>query len=295
MCRLVKPKALFFLIVAPVFFIFMLIILLNSFPADYRIANNDIGRYLSTGSLMPLFHLASELTGEVGVILRFIGACFFLVFTYTLAKKKIFAFSFLRKTVLLEGVYYLFNIPFIIYLIVRAITSPEASSAVILTYYGAAFSYAAQLLFVTPIFLIFYRKLASSTIDQLEIAKFGALAITGFIFGLWIKHFMLALYAIGIDFSSSINIAGSLNSILTMLLSGLIIIIAFLPVFKKKATGYNSKMLGAGFILAGLYVTIYLAIALINEQYMNWFSLIDWWSIIFVALGLVLLLNKERN
>lgn len=293
MDQLAKPKLAIFS-VAVTFFIFMLIILINSFPADYRIANNDIGRYQSTGSLMPLYHLASELIGEVGVILRFIGACFFLAFTYTLIKKKLVSWSLLKKAVLFEGIYYLFNIPFITYLIVKGLTSIDVSSAAILAYYGAATSYAVQLLFVTPIFLMFYSKLKSDSINTSEIAKWSALAVTGFIFGLWIKHFMLSIYAMGIDFSSFIYMVGSLNSTLTLLISGILLIAVFMPLYKKTSTNYNVKVLGVSFIAAGLYATIYLAVALVIEQYMNWLSLIDWWTIIFIVLGLGFVVHRKE-
>ncbi|TRO53646.1 hypothetical protein E2P63_02205, partial [Candidatus Bathyarchaeota archaeon] len=291
MSGVAKPKLAVFA-VAVAFFVFMLIIFVNSFPADYRIANNDIGKYLSTGSLMPLFHLSSELIGEVGVILRFIGACFFLAATYIFIKRNPISWSFLRKAVLLEGIYYLFNIPFIVYLIVRALTSPDASSAAILSYYGAAASYAAQILFVTPVFLMFYRSLSNSARDRTGIFSWGALAIIGFVFGLWIKHFMLAIYAIGISFSSTIYIVGSINSSLTLLIAALIMVIVFMPLYKKTSTDFNVKALGTAFIVAGLYATIYLAISLVNEQYMTWLSLIDWWTIILVVLGLTVFLRK---
>jgi len=288
-----KPKLAIFS-VSVTFFIFMLIMLINSFPADYRIANNDIARYLSTGSLMPLYHLASELIGEVGVILRFIGACFFLAFTYSLIKKKVVSWSLLKKVVLLEGIYYLFNIPFITYLIARAQTSVDASSEAILTYYGAAASYAAQLLFVTPIFLIFYSKLRNDSVDQSEITKWITLGVTSFIFGLWIKHFMLAVYAIGINFSSASHVVGSLNSVFTLLIAAIILIAAFLPLFKKTTKTYNVKVLGVAFFATGLYTTIYLAVALVNEQYMNWLSLIDWWTIISIVLGLGFIVHRQE-
>jgi len=292
MSEVTKHKIAIF-IVTFTFFVFMLIVLLNSFPADYRIANNDIESFLSTGSLMPLFHLASELIGEVGVILRFIGSCFFLAFTYALFKKKTLCWSRLKKAILLEGSYYLFNILFIIYLFVRALTSPDASSATILTYYGAAISYAAQIIFVTPIFLMFYQKIGTSGVDRSEITKLGALAITGFVFGLWIKHFMLAIYAIGIDFSSIIYVIGSFNSVFTLLITAILLIAVFMPLYKKTSTNYNRKGLGVAFIVAGLYTTIYFALALVNEQYMNWISLIDWWTITFIVLGLSFLIHRK--
>lgn len=294
MSGVAKPKSAVF-VVAVAFFVFMLIIFVNSFPADYRIANRDIGRYLSTGSLMPMFHLASELIGEVGVILRFIGACCFLAAIYIFIRRSLISWSFLRKAVLLEGVYYLFNIIFIVYLIVRAFSSPEASSAAILSYYGAAASYAAQILFVTPVFLMLYRRLSKGARDRYEIFKWGAISIIGFVFGLWIKHLMLAIYAIGISSSNTIYIVGSINSSLTLLIAALIMMIVLAPLLKKTSTNLNEKTLGTAFIVAGLYAAIYLAITLVNEQYMTWLSLIDWWTIIFIVLGLALLLRKKTK
>jgi hypothetical protein len=146
------------------------------FPADYRIAIRDVVQFSSRGSLMPLFQLGSELTGEVGVVLRFAGAFILLSFVVLLFLEKRGSWSFLRKAVLLEGIYYLFNNPFIFYLLVRT----NASTAT----YGAAVSYSLQILFVTPIFVALYFKLRDKTFEISEVTKWGALAVTGFIFGL---------------------------------------------------------------------------------------------------------------
>ena len=88
MSSLTRPKSAFILAAALVFFVFLLNIFLNSFFADYRIFLRDTASYYNTGSLMPLFHLAGELTGEVGVILRFAGACILLTFAARLVWKK---------------------------------------------------------------------------------------------------------------------------------------------------------------------------------------------------------------
>lgn len=288
MSKLPRPKAPFILAVVSAFFVFLLNIFLNSFSADYRIIIRDTASYYSSGSLMPLFHLGSELTGEVGVILRFAGACILMAFAVMLLLKKTVSWTLLRKAVLLEGIYYLFNIPFIIYLFVRTNTSIAA--------YGAAISYSAQILFVTPIFLMLYFKLRNKNFEVFEVAKWGALAVTGFIFALWAKHFLLAIYALPLNFSKLIFIIGFLNSALTLLIAGIIMIVVLMPLYKKKSTSFNTKAFGAALILAGLYATIFALIALFNIEYMRWISLIDWWTIIFVVLGIgFLILNKSKD
>jgi hypothetical protein len=287
MSRLHRPKAPFILAVVLAFFVFLLNIFLNSFSADYRIAVRDTASYYSSGSLMPLFHLGSELTGEVGVILRFAGVCILMAFAVMLAWKKTVSWPLLRKAVLLEGIYYLFNIPFIIYLFVKPYTIAN---------YGAAISYSAQILFVTPIFLTLYFKLKSKNFEMTDVAKWGALAVTGFLFALWAKHFLLAIYALPLNFSKLIFIIGFLNSALTLLIAGIIMIAVLLPLYKKKSTSFNTKAFGAALILAGSYATIFALIALFNIEYMRWISLIDWWTIIFVVLGIgFLTLNKSKD
>ena len=288
MSKLPSPKAPFILAVVSAFFVFLLNIFLNSFSADYRIAVRDTASYYNSGSLMPLFHLGSELTGEVGVILRFVGACILIAFAVMLVWKKTVSWSLLRKAVMLEGIYYLFNIPFIIYLFVRTNTS--------IATYGAAISYSAQILFVTPIFLMLYFKLRNKNFEVFEVAKWGAIAVTGFIFALWAKHFLLAIYALPLNFSKHIFIIGFLNSALTLLIAGIIMIVVLMPLYKKKSTSFNTEAFGAALILAGLYATIFALIALFNIEYMRWISLIDWWTIIFVVLGIgFLILNKSKD
>jgi hypothetical protein len=284
--RLPRPKSPFILAVTSAFFLFLLNIFLNSFSADYRIALRDTASYHNTGSLMPLFHLGSELTGEVGVILRFTGACILIAFAIMLIWKKTVSWSLLRKAILLEGIYYLFNIPFIIYLFVK----PYAFAN-----YGAAISYSTQILFVTPIFLTLYYRLKSKNFEITDVAKWGALAATGFIFALWAKHFLLAIYALPLNFSKPIFIIGFLNSALTLLLAGIIMIAVLMPLYKRKSFSFSTRVFGACLILAGLYATIFALIALFNIEYMRWISLIDWWTIIFVVLGIgFLIVNKSK-
>lgn len=271
------------MVTAVVFFVFILNIFLNSFSADYRIALRDTGSYYSTGSLMPLFHLAGELTGEVGVILRFVGACFLLAFAVLLVWKKTVSWSFLRKAVLLEGIYYLFNIVFIVYLYVKGGAFAN---------YGAATSYLLQMLLVTPIFLTLYFRLKRNA-DIQEVAKWGALAIVGFIFALWSKHFLLALYALPLNFGNPVFLAGFLNSALTLLVAGAVMLIALMPLIKKKSLSFNTKPFGAALIIAGMYAVIFLVIALFTPQYTNWVSLIDWWTIVFIVLGVGYLTIKN--
>ena len=230
-----------------------------------------------------MFHLGSELTGEVGVILRFTGACIMLTFAITLAWKKTFSTPLLRKAILLEGIYYLFNIPFIVYLFARPYT---------LAHYGAATSYLAQMLFVTPIFLISYFKVKNEKSDTTEITKWGSLAIVGFILALWVKHFLFAIYALPLNFTLTV---GLINSSLTLLVAGVVAAIVLMPLYRKKSTLLNAKGLGLALIIAGLYAVIFLLISTVTVQYSRWVTLIDWWTAILIVLGIGLLFTAKTR
>jgi hypothetical protein len=283
--RLVKAKAPFILAVALAFFIYQLIILVNSFPADYRIAVRDLGQFHSSGSIWPLFHLGSELTGEVGVILRFAGACFFLAFAITLLWKKTVSWPLIRKAVLLEGIYYLFNIPFIIYLFARANLS--------IANLGAALSYTFQLLFVTPIFLMLYLNLKRNNFKPSTIARWFAAAIVGFTFALWVKHFALAIYALPLNFADEIYVAGFVNSALTLLIAGVLMVISFMPLLKEKGTRFNARLFGTSLVFMGVYAVVFVVIALLKTGYMTWLELVDWWIIVMPVLGVSLLVKDN--
>jgi hypothetical protein len=277
----VKAKAPFILVVAAAFFVYQLQLLLNSFGADYTIVQRALGQ-LSTGtSLWPLVWVTSELTGEAGVILRFVGACFFLVFAAVLLVKKVVSVSFLRKSVLLEGIYYLFNLPFIVYLLVR----PDGSNVTL----GAALSFAAQLALVTPIFLKLYFTLKKPCFNLQQTARWTALAVTAFTFALWAKHFALALYALPpFSFENPVWLVGFVNSAFTLLLAGLLVTAAFWSTFKKSGV-YRNHLFGAALILMGVYVVVFLVISVLTPNYAVWIDLIDWWLIAMPVLGISLL------
>ncbi len=272
----VKNKSPFILAVAAAFLIYQLLILANSFGADFRLVQRLLPTALN-GNMASLMWLSSELTGEVGVILRFVGSCLFLAFATILLVKKTFSVSLLRKGVLLEGVYYLFNLPFIFYLLLGL-----GSSAASL---GAALSYAGQLLIVTPIFLKLYLTLRKPFPEPKQVARWIALAIIAFTFALWVKHFALALYALPpFSWGDAVLMVGFVNSAVTLLVAGLVMIAALMPVIKKTGS-YKSLLFGAGLLLMGLYAVVFLVLFFVSPAYAAWVTLVDYWIIIMPVLA----------
>jgi hypothetical protein len=279
----VKAKASFILTIATAFFVYQLILFLRSFEAVYHVTQNLVVAIANGGSSGSLFWLVSELTGEVGVIIRFVGACIFLVFATVLMFKKKISVPLLRKSVLLEGIYYLFNLPFIIFLL----TSPISNATL-----GAALSYAGQMILVTPIFLKLYVTLRNPRFEPLQVARWLALAIVGFTFALWLKHFALALYALPFSVKDVALMVGFVNSAVTLLTAGVLVVVAFMPLIKRQSLRFKGKWLGAGLILMGVYVAVFLLISAVEPAYWTWINLVDWWIIALPVLGVSLLIEK---
>jgi len=193
-------------------------------------------------------------------------------------------FSHLRKAVLCEGAYYLFNFPFIISLFTRPNTS--------IINMEAGLSYLLQIVFVSSPFLILYTKLKKPNLDGAKVYSWVAVAVVGFTFALWVKHFLLNLYALPINLVNPVLLAGLLNSAFTIFFAGLILLIVFLPVIRRKQLNFSSKFVGVGFLLIGLYFLIYVVISLLNQRYSSFLVLTELWAIAFVIPGIGFISEK---
>ncbi len=275
-----QPFAPYFLAVALSFLIYQLYLVQNSFSALRTIAISTTARNQATGSLWPLFQLSSEVSGEVGLLLRFVDAGLFVILAWFFLRKKELSFPLLRKAVLLEAVYFLFYIPFVVYLL----TNPGHSVAGI----EAGISYALQIGFVTTSLLMLYLKLKKEGQDggKSQIAKWFAIAFCCYVFSMWVKHFIFALYTVGFNFAELVLSVGSLNSVATLLIAAVVSLIVFLPVIKGKRISFNLKAVGGILICIGVYFIIFILISLVNASYSTWVSLIEWWATALPILGL---------
>ncbi len=78
-----------------------------------------------------------------------------------------------------------------------------------------------------------YSTLKKAPLDKVQMFKWCAIAIVGYTFALWIKHFLLMLYALPINLANPILAVGFLNATLTILVAGLILTVTFLPIIRK--------------------------------------------------------------
>ncbi len=266
------------------FFLYQLFLFLKSFPAEYNLYFRYVARLQTSDPFWTSFWFSSELIGEVGLILRFAGACFVFFFVLVLARKGQAVLSYLSRAIVLEGIYYLFNLPFIVSLFARPNTS--------IINIEAGLSYTLQIVFVAPAFLVLYFTIKNRNSTRLDLYKWGAVALIGFTFGLWVKHFLLNLYALPIDFADPVLLVGLINSAFTMLFAGLILAIALLPIIRKERGEFSSRLVGIGLLLVGTYVLIYLLISLVNQIYLNFLTLTDVWAIAYLVSGIGLIRKR---
>ena len=157
------------IVVLASFFIYQLFLLVNSFSAINRIYT-IIAADLNFWNLL---WFSSEASGEIGLIIRFAGACLLIAFSWTLLRNKTFSFSFLRKAVLLEGAYYLFNVPFIINLLIRPASDPTVLPTVLRVYYETAISYTIQTVLVSGSFIVLYFKMRNKETYNPQILRWA--------------------------------------------------------------------------------------------------------------------------
>ncbi len=266
------------------FFTYQLFLLANSFSALHRIYT-IIAADVNSWNMLWFF---SEASGEIGLIIRFAGASLLVVFFWILLRKKAFAFSLLRKAVLLEGTHYLFYVPFIINLLIR----PASDPTVLRVYYETAVSYTIQTVLVSSSFIVLYFKMRNQETYNPQILKWGAIAAVSFVFSLWVKHFIFNLYALPIDLANSVLVIGLLNSGLTILAAAIILLATLAPVIRTQTAAINKKMTGFVFVLMGAYFVIYILVASVNSSYMAFLQLTEFWAISFVIAGAGLLLKR---
>jgi len=224
------------------------------------------------------FWFSSELIGEIGLFFRFFGASIFLAFAWILMKRGKAALSYLKLAVLFEGIYYLFMIPFILSLYLRPDTS--------VVNLEAGLSYTLQIILITPAFLILFLKLKKPAVPKSQLFQWVAIAIIGFTFALWIKHFLLMVYALPFDLDNPITIFGGLNAAITILAAGLILTIAFLPILSKQSLTFNPLLTGVGFLLIGIHFIIYIALSLFIQRYWDFMMLTELWALGFIILSI---------
>jgi hypothetical protein len=242
----------------------------------------------SQPTLQLALFLTQELTGAVGSYLRLIGAIFALNCALLFFKKDPKYLEKLRVALLFESLYFLLLIPAGINHVVGSIIS---SSAFLNIYTGISALLQAGLIF-PPLFML-SRKLKKPQ-HLPSILKWAGIAATLYVFGFWVKQALMWVYALsplGTQNAGLIDIVGSVNSLLTLLVAAIVSTGAWLIFRQKKKL--NTWLVGTALILIGVYFAIYALVSVWVPIYFAFLTLTDFWIVTLPILGITILFNRS--
>ena len=242
----------------------------------------------SQPTLQLALFLTQELTGAVGSYLRLIGAIFALNCALLFFKKDPKYLEKLRVALLFESLYFLLLIPAGINHVVGSIIS---SSAFLNIYTGISALLQAGLIF-PPLFML-SRKLKKPQ-HLPSILKWAGIAATLYVFGFWVKQALMWVYALsplGTQNAGLIDIVGSVNSLLTLLVAAIVSTGAWLIFRQKKKL--NTWLVGTALILVGVYFAIYALVSVWVPIYFAFLTLTDFWIVTLPILGITILFNRS--
>ena len=115
------------------------------------------------------------------------------------------------------------------------------------------------------------------------------------VFGLWSYAALLWVYALsplGPAQASLISNIGAANSILTLLIAGIVTSITFLDFNKKKIL--SARLVGISIILIGIYAVVYALVSIWVPIYFSFLQLTQIWLLVLPILGIAVTKIKKR-
>jgi hypothetical protein len=234
--------------------------------------------------------LFQEIAGSVGSYLRLTSAilavsCAILYFRndYRYIEK-------FRQVLLLESLYFLLLLPAAAN---HLIGSTISTSAFLNLYTGTSTLLQAVLIF-PPLFIL-SRKLKNLQNLPL-IQKWACIATPLYVFGFWIRHGFLWVYALSSSaplqagFFEAVGLTDSLVMLLIAAIVATAICLNFLQTQKL-----NMSIVGTAIILFGLYFVIYDLISIWVPIYRAFLPLTDFWMVTLPILGIAVLLSHGNK
>ncbi len=219
-----------------------------------------------------------------------IGAIFALDCALLFFKKDAKYVERFGKVLLFESLYFLLLFPAALNHLVGSIIS---SSAFLNFYTGVSCLFQAALIF-PPLFIL-SRKLRKPQ-DFPPILKWAGISAVLYVFGFWVRHGLLWVYALlplETQPAGFVDIIGSVNSLLTLLVAAIVTLAAVLTFRQKK--NLNSMLAVIAIILVESYFVIYALISVWSPIYHDFLPLTDFWMITLPLLGIEIYLISKKT
>jgi hypothetical protein len=237
-----------------------------------------------------LFLLAfQEYAAIVGYYLILIGSIFAMYCVILFIKSDARYVKKLGKAVIFTSLFYILLIPSSIrHFVGVATTSSQAYNI----YVG--FSNLLQALLIGVPLLMIGRKLIKPQ-NHVSILKWASITAPLCVFGFWSYASLLWVYALsplGPKHASLMSTIGAANSLLTLLIAGIITTIVCLNYNQKKIL--NKKLAGAAVILVGMYAVVYALVSIWVPIYFSFWYLTEIWLIVLPILGITIIKLKSN-
>ena len=233
--------------------------------------------------------LFQELAAAIGYLVNLIAAvlAFQSIIQYIKHEQK-WQITF-GKSLIVEAVFFLLFIPTSIHHLVGAFLSMSGAD------FFVGLSYLLQVLLIVPPFIMLGLKLKNNqSLDSIQ--KWVCIAAPLFVFAFWFKYLFLwidTLSPMGSQQVTVMNTAGALNSWLTLLIAGVLTVLACLGFYKTKKI--NKWLVGIGLILFGGYFIIYDLVSIWVPVYASFLYVTDVWMITLLIMGATMLKINSKT
>ena len=229
--------------------------------------------------------LIQEFASSIGIYLRFFCGIFAVSSAYLFNKNDSRYINRFSKVLFFESLYFVLFIPSGINHVILSFS--EFTFVGFNLYTGASFLLQGLILFPT-LFLLSRKLTGNKTIVPHRVIGIAAVL---YVFVMWIKHaffWFFALSPLGGQSGSLFETFGAVNSLLTLLIAGLVLVFTCLPLMRKTKK-INLRFIGTTLILIGSHFVIYLIISVWVSVYWSFLPLTEFWMVSLLIPGFITL------
>ncbi|TFH25577.1 hypothetical protein E4G67_00855 [Candidatus Bathyarchaeota archaeon] len=228
-----------------------------------------------------------EFAATIGLFVNLIAAIFAFECTILFVKNDKKWFKTLRRALIFEAIWFILLIPTGVHHLVGAVLPLFYTNV----YVGL--SYFLQALLIVPTFIILSYNLKKPQ-NHASIRKWISITAPLFVLAFWFKYLFLwidTLSPLGPRQATLMSTVGAANSMLTLLIAGVVTSVVCLAFYRKKKV--NKWLLSAALILFGSYFIIYDLVSIWVPVYYSFLYLTDFWMIVLPILGIAVLKLKS--
>ncbi len=277
------------LIVATSFLAFSIYWAVNAPFTLYILARIFSEPFLLNSPLNLILLAFQEFAATIGLFVNLIAAIFAFQSTILFIRNNKKWVKTLRRALIFEAIWVILLVPASIRHLVGAVLP------LVYTDVYVGLSYLLQALLIVPPFIMLSYYLKNPQ-NYNSIRKWISIAAPLFVWAFWFKYLFLwvdTLSPLGPRQATLISTVGATNSIVTLLIAGVLTTLVCLAFYRKKKV--NKLFVGAALILFGSYFVIYDLVSIWVPVYYSFLYLTDFWMIILPILGLAVLKLKSFN